>query len=233
MLSLLLLAHCASTASKQREALNYARTAAKSVKSGSSSDLCVFAAEVVKRLIAGQCAARELRESSLELCAWVAPKRECEALLALHLQRIVAQLEAGVEPRVICNASAAVRIHRKPRKSSANGPACELCEGVVEIAAMALQQGWSEEQVTDACKEFCELVSDKKMCGEIVEHYIKTIISRIESGASENEICQSIGYCSSPANSGARIPRVTPRDLKQFRMTKSWAGTSLAKSIRK
>ena len=232
MLSLLLLAHCASTATKQREALNYARAAAKSVKSGSSSDLCVFTAEVVKRLLAGQCAAKELRESSLELCAWVAPKRECEALLALHIQQMIAQVEAGVEPRVICNTGAAV-IHRKPRKPSANGPACELCEGVVEIAAMALQQGWSEEQVTDACKEFCELVSDRKMCGEIVEHYIKTIISRIESGATENEICQSIGYCSSPPRAGARIPRVTPRDLKQFRMTKSWAGTSLANRIRK
>lgn len=83
---------------------------------------------------------------------------------------------------------------------------CDLCLGMVQVFHTAIMEGKTQEETGVEALLFCQLMlSQQEECEELVKNYYVTIYQRLERNETYDEICNTIGYCSTRAkvNSGA------------------------------
>lgn len=74
---------------------------------------------------------------------------------------------------------------------------CVFCKFYVSMIEDYLKDGQTQEEIAEAVATLCDYCSDavKPYCVNLIDAFLPTIISYIEQGIEQAQVCQLIGLC--------------------------------------
>ncbi|KNC50604.1 saposin A [Thecamonas trahens ATCC 50062] len=127
----------------------------------------------------------------------------CTALVNNYLPELIQHLEDDLPPQTACQKIGFCKPSATPVKividdvQSFGGVECSLCELLFKAVEGYLAKNNTEAQIEAELEKLCAHTPWKDSCDSIVEEYLPQIIEAIESNETPEQLCTTIGLCSS------------------------------------
>ena len=86
---------------------------------------------------------------------------------------------------------------RKAPKVGDSSQQCVFCKFYVSLIEDYLKDGQTQEEIAESVSQLCDYCSEtvKPFCTNLVKIFLPTIITYIEQGIEEAQVCQLISLC--------------------------------------